>query len=978
MSFGLLEGLASERRQFLGGIRPTGRILSGVRQQTPSLHNANGADIQHRSGQTGSLAIPYSGIISEERYREGVTAQHPRLLQPYFLGAEKNGGHEAGYRPQCPQSVHKIRPISYGDGRVYSGFIEAGDVDFQRRPFGRILPHPHSSSIEEIPQAGVSRGGLSVSGPPLRGENRPVVVYDRIQRGQAHGLGFRRASPPVYGRLVGDGYGCPDLQDSGFCYDSPLQGVGHPCQPKEIRPGAKTGLRLSGLPLQPDHVSGMSNCGQHGQSYPDGPVVGPGGLIASSHVASPDRCVSLSGQVDSIRSSTCPTFTAPFVEQMESVSWQSPGSRGRSVACQTDGLLVDDQIQPDSGASSRPSATNRKAVYRRQHGGLGGSLRGTGVLRPLVAEGEAFTHQCVGDASHSIGSGSSQALLGGPGFGVHGQLYRGGLYQPPRGDSVSASLGRDQSSVRVFNGPSGSTEGGSHSGPAECHSRPIVPGWSDPPHGVVDSAGGSAGSVPPVGQTISRSVCDSTQPQMRSVCVPSARSSGSGNGRPIIRLGRDLGIRLSSPSNHDQGLEKIPIPPRVSSYPNCPKVAKTGLVPGSHGAASGALANSMPSQAAQAATDAGVPPLPRDALSARLAAERQALSVRGFSREASRRIVAPQRASTLAVYEGKWKVFSDWCGSLDIDPFLATIPQLADFLVYLFQERRLAPSTVEGYRTSLAGALRHRLEVGRDKDLTALIQSFYQERPRVRRIIPSWDLSLVLLALTKPPFEPMRTAELKWCTLKTLFLTLLASGSRRGEIHAVSMAKFRHDEQWRWVTLEPHQGFVAKTQMRKSGASVLAPIRIPALSSTLAPELQEDRALCPVRALKIYLSRTQTMRVGKELLFISFLPSHRGDICKNTISGWVRNLLCKCYEEPHEGSISMSNTRTHELRALSASLAFRGNIDMEDIMVSCSWRSHSTFSSFYLRDVSAVQGQLYTLGPLVVAQSVIQPPGEVK
>ena len=339
--------------------------------------------------------------------------------------------------------------------------------------------------------------------------------------------------------------------------------------------------------------------------------------------------------------------------------------------------------------------------------------------------------------------------------------------------------------------------------------------------------------------------------------------------------------------------------------------------------------------------------------------------------------MAPQRLSTLSIYEGKWKVFSDWCGHRSVDPFLATIPIVADFLVYLFQERRLSPSTIEGYRSALAGALRHRLDLGKDRDITALVQSFYQERPRVRHVIPSWDLGLVLSCLTKPPFEPLRSADLKWCSLKTFFLTLLASGSRRGEIHALSMSRFRHDEHWRWVVLEPHQGFVAKTQLRKSGASVLAPIRIPALTPSLSSDLQEDRTLCPVRALKIYLSRTQDLRIGKELLFVSFMPSHQKDICKNTLSGWVRNLLRRCYEEPDPGSVPMSSTRAHEVRALAASLAFRGNIDMEDIMSSCSWRSHSTFSSFYLRDVSAVQGRLFTLGPLVVAQSVIQPPGGV-
>jgi len=71
--------------------------------------------------------------------------------------------------------------------------------------------------------------------------------------------------------------------------------------------------------------------------------------------------------------------------------------------------------------------------------------------------------------------------------------------------------------------------------------------------------------------------------------------------------------------------------------------------------------------------------------------------------------------------------------------------------------------------------------------------------------------------------------------------------------------------------------------------------------------------------------------------------------------------------------LSLNNTRTHKVRALAASLAFRGNIDLEEIMQACSWQSHSTFSSFYLRNVSQVQGDLRVLGPIVAAQAVVNP-----
>ena len=193
-------------------------------------------------------------------------------------------------------------------------------------------------------------------------------------------------------------------------------------------------------------------------------------------------------------------------------------------------------------------------------------------------------------------------------------------------------------------------------------------------------------------------------------------------------------------------------------------------------------------------------------------------------------------------------------------------------------------------------------------------------------------------------------------------------------MHALDFAKFRNDKDWHYVILEPHDGFVSKTQLRASGASALAPIKIPALAPTLAPDMQEDRTLCPVRALKYYLSRTRDFRKGSSLLFVSFSPSHGKDICRNTVSGWVRNLLTKVHQDTPQDLLRLSNTRAHELRAVASSLAFRGNVDFEEIMQACSWRSSSTFSSFTLRDVSRIQGQLNVLGPLVAAQTVVHPP----
>ena len=155
------------------------------------------------------------------------------------------------------------------------------------------------------------------------------------------------------------------------------------------------------------------------------------------------------------------------------------------------------------------------------------------------------------------------------------------------------------------------------------------------------------------------------------------------------------------------------------------------------------------------------------------------------SGEVAARIEAPQRLSTRAVYKSKWAIFVKWCGENKVDFRSATLSHIADFLLYLFKERNLQPSTIDGYRTAIADMVRNEaLNISKDENLTRLLDSFHRDKPKGKRGIPSWNLSLVLHQLTKAPFEPMRQASLKHLTFKTVFLLALGSGKRRSEIHA--------------------------------------------------------------------------------------------------------------------------------------------------------------------------------------------------
>ena len=353
-----------------------------------------------------------------------------------------------------------------------------------------------------------------------------------------------------------------------------------------------------------------------------------------------------------------------------------------------------------------------------------------------------------------------------------------------------------------------------------------------------------------------------------------------------------------------------------------------------------------------------------------------AIKQQGFSEAVAERIEAPQRRSTRSVYEAKWAVFTKWCIANQVDFRSPPVKSVADFLLYLFEDKKLQPSTIDGYRSAIADKLGSTtVNISKDENLTRLLESFHRDRPKGRRGIPSWNLSLVLHQLTKAPFEPLRDASLKHLNFKTVFLLALGSGKRRSEIHAWQHKNIRHQADWSKVSLYPSPSFLSKNQLAKEGPESVAPVVIPALAPTLDRSLKSDRSLCPVRALRYYLGRTSDTRQGKDLVFVSFKKGFDKDISPATISSWIKQTVILCYELSDHHAHTLHQVKAHDVRAFAASKAFQSGVSLEQILSACHWKSHNTFTQFYLKDVAWADSELFHLGPVVAAQQIHQQTG---
>ena len=116
------------------------------------------------------------------------------------------------------------------------------------------------------------------------------------------------------------------------------------------------------------------------------------------------------------------------------------------------------------------------------------------------------------------------------------------------------------------------------------------------------------------------------------------------------------------------------------------------------------------------------------------------------------------------------------------------------------------------------------------------------------------------------------------------------------------------------------------------------------------------------------MDKTKDMRQDKRKLFIAYKQGYDKEIHANTISSWVKNTILLAYESMTDEDKRLMGVKAHQVRAMAASWALQKNVSMENIMVACSWKSHNTFTQYYLKDMALISEQMYHLGPVVSAQ----------
>ena len=323
-----------------------------------------------------------------------------------------------------------------------------------------------------------------------------------------------------------------------------------------------------------------------------------------------------------------------------------------------------------------------------------------------------------------------------------------------------------------------------------------------------DGHGESTTCVCQVGRASGRLVCDIRQQTTHQVCIAESGPQGRVDGCHVCALGQREGPPVCVPAIQDGPSSSAKDRSVTRRQGDSDRSTATGsfVVSGVDGSDTG-RSNPAVHRGSRSADSRRFNRQRGDGNSSLAAVKstcvetlRAVLRAKGHSKEAAHMMSRSLRESSSQAYESHWARFVAFCRSQRWHVFQVRSHHFSTYIMHLFREE-LLPATIISHRTSEASVLRHWVyHPAADPHIKLLIRAFRLERLVQRRIMPKWDLHLVLSSLLKPPFASECNIQgefsddvipLKWRTMKTVFLLALASARHRSYLHALSVAAGR-------------------------------------------------------------------------------------------------------------------------------------------------------------------------------------------
>ncbi len=923
--------------------------------------------IPEQFSEKNCIVAGFTGAITQESVGTSGECRDSRVLWQTVYPTQTKWQMENNHRSVGAKQLCRVSRVSNGISQKHSEINETKDELNKNRLQRRIFSYTHTPQIQKIYESGVVRKCLPVQSHAHGAQYFGQSVHQSVFGGSKVRESERVPYTRVPGRLALERIQSNSCRSSGTVSGKVVSGSGPDCQLRQVFSDTHSRYGVCGSSLQNRLGPGISSNKETGRvGIASQTVDRERGRYSQEMV----QCYRQDGKSDGPGengSSAQETITMAVTEQVGSEQEQlGPVCSSGEVVDPTSTVVVG-QEEHGKWSAVRAVQTRDVAVHRCEPVGVWSDSGEPLSVRTMEQGGSRAPFQ----QQRNVGNNKSSRTLP---RSVE-ELNPAHMLRQYHHCSNNKQARRYQVMEHDRNGLEAMEQAGrtelcnhskAHTWVSERQSGRHVQDAAGNFNRMVGTSRGSDTSVAKVGCTTSGSLCNLPESQVNQVCVASTRSRGLGGKCNDDQLDRHVCVCISPIEASRRSTDEAG---RGSSRddPDSPILVNQVLV-SSSARPTDSTSNTTQSERRSTETRALREDMQRSTVLQPSCVEviRNSTKERGFSDKVADRIARGVRSSSQSIYKGKWKIYSDWCKSKNMDPMSSSVPQIADFLNHLFEEQELAVSTIKGYRSAISRVLNltGKRDTAEDPYLHALISNFGIERPVNRKKYPSWDLTIVLKSLMKAPYEPIASAALKHVAKKTAFLLLLASGARRGEIHALDASNCVYRNQEKSMFLQPVAGFIAKNFNVMSGKCDF--------EGFIIKELEEESSLCPVRAIKWYLRRTKAIRGSIKHLFIT--NNRTGSIRaihKNTLSGWIKRIIAQAYEVEESNKGPLLKRATHEIRAQAASYSLYANVSLENIMRQCRWAHHTTFTKFYLREIAGQQGELLVLPPVMSAGTVV-------
>uniref|UniRef100_A0A8D0L1J2 Core-binding (CB) domain-containing protein n=1 Tax=Sphenodon punctatus TaxID=8508 RepID=A0A8D0L1J2_SPHPU len=440
--------------------------------------------------------------------------------------------------------------------------------------------------------------------------------------------------------------------------------------------------------------------------------------------------------------------------------------------------------------------------------------------------------------------------------GVYGQRDSESVCESPGGLEIPASTSGSHTIVHLGGNQSEIPKGTSYQGDTERSSGLVEPSI-DRPTRMESPSGDISLSDKDIRLPGDRPVRNEREPEDIPVHDKDKRHSLRSSRRPkstlatrsAVRLSTDSSLDQSSSTDHHTSSSRDPCNPLVAKEAVVFRLSRTEPRSSNHPSITTGLAVAGPSSMR----------FDRDAKVNSMALEGSALRGAGYSEAVLKTLQQARRPATRKSYAATWKVFALWAMDRGLDPCLARVQTILQFLQEGL-EKGLRPNTLARQASAISSVLQS--ISGRrflpHKHINQFLRAARNISPPVVHRCPSWSLSLVLDALTGPPFEPLKHVSLYMLSLKVVFLVAVTSARRVSELGALSMEENFCLFSEQSVTLRMDEAFIPKVNSTFHRAQeVILPSFCPKPSH---PKEKVWHTLDVRRALKIYLRRTSSIR----------------------------------------------------------------------------------------------------------------------